>query len=132
LFWSDDELEPDEQRDTLDENGQEDVEDNDSIDLEDDDAVDEEVLASMMTGGRFTREQVLEVRDLAKSLMNSLRQRAKAWKRPLDSLMRISNLVIATKERRTGGNVWNAYQSAFPEDPEKTTRMYCFFHSFHA
>ncbi|KAF9520034.1 hypothetical protein BS47DRAFT_1387649 [Hydnum rufescens UP504] len=83
--------------------------------------LDEEVVSSMMTGGRFTWEQVLEVKGLTNDLMAGLRHCAKAWERPLDAMMRIVNLVIATKERRAGGNAWNAYQNAFPEDPEKAT-----------
>ena len=89
-----------------------------------DDDADEEVVKSMMTGGRFTREQILEVQDLTKSLMTELRQRAKKWRRPLDSVMRIANLIITTKERRVSGNVWNAFQSKYPEDPQKETRKY--------
>ncbi|KAF9503114.1 hypothetical protein BS47DRAFT_1369781 [Hydnum rufescens UP504] len=75
----------------------------------------------MMTGGCFTREQVLEVKGLANDLMAGLRHRAKAWECPLDAVMLIANLVIATKEWRAGGNAWNAYQNALPEDPEKAT-----------
>ena len=90
------------------------------------DDTNEEVITSMMTGGRFTREQILEVQDLTKSLMIGLRQCAKKWKRPLDSVMRIANLIITTKERRVGGNVWNAFQSTYPEDPQKETRKYSF------
>ncbi|KAF9520690.1 hypothetical protein BS47DRAFT_1357122 [Hydnum rufescens UP504] len=74
-------------------------------DIEDD--ADEEFVTSMMSGGRFTREQILE--------------HAKDWKRPLDSMMRIANLIIAMKERRVGGNAWNAFQSKHPEDPQKET-----------
>ena len=65
---------------------------------------------------------MLEVKDLAKTLVTTLGQCAKAWKRPLDAVMRIANLVIATKEWQVGGNAWNAYQNAFPEDPDKATR----------
>ncbi|KAF9506779.1 hypothetical protein BS47DRAFT_1367133, partial [Hydnum rufescens UP504] len=74
-----------------------------------------------MSGSHFTREQILEVQGLTKSLMLGLRQRAKDWKRPLDSMMQIANLIIATKERRVGGNAWNAFQSKHPEDPQKET-----------
>ncbi|KAF9518721.1 hypothetical protein BS47DRAFT_1416522 [Hydnum rufescens UP504] len=88
---------------------------------DDDDDLDEEVVPSMMTGGCFTREQVLEVKGLANDLMAGLRHRAKAWECPLDAVMLIANLVIATKEWRAGGNAWNAYQNALPEDPEKAT-----------
>jgi hypothetical protein len=91
-------------------------------DNDDDEEEEEEIVSSMMTGGRFTREQVLEVKDLAKTLVTTLQRCAKDWKRPLDTVMRIANLVIATKERRAGGNAWNAYQNAFPEDPDKATR----------
>ncbi|KAF9504159.1 hypothetical protein BS47DRAFT_1368997 [Hydnum rufescens UP504] len=94
---------------------------NNLINDDDDDDLDEEVVSSMMTGGRFTREQVLEVKGLANDLMAGLRHHAKAWEHPLDAVMQIVNLVIATKERRAGGNAWNAYQNAFPEDPEKAT-----------
>ncbi|KAF9517893.1 hypothetical protein BS47DRAFT_1359188 [Hydnum rufescens UP504] len=87
-----------------------------------DDDLDEEVVSSMMTGGCFTWEQVLEVKGLANGLMVGLRHCVKAWERPLDAVMWIANLVIATKERQAGGNAWNAYQNAFPEDPEKATR----------
>lgn len=118
LFW------PDE--DEIDELYEE---DEGSVDLEQE-AAEEDMFASMMTGGRFTHDQISEIRNLTKSLMDSLRRRAKAWNRPLGSLMRVSNLVITTKERRAGGNVWNAYQSSFPEDPEKETRTYHFFYSF--
>ncbi|KAF9509244.1 hypothetical protein BS47DRAFT_1397035 [Hydnum rufescens UP504] len=86
-----------------------------------DNDLDEEVVSSMMTGGCFTREQVLEVKGLANDLMVGLRHRAKAWEHPLDAVMWIVNLVIATKEQQAGGNAWNAYQNAFPEDPEKAT-----------
>ncbi|KAF9504287.1 hypothetical protein BS47DRAFT_1368903 [Hydnum rufescens UP504] len=86
-----------------------------------DDDLDEEVVSSMMTGGHFTQEQVLEVKGLANDLMVGLRHRVKAWEHPLDAVMWIANLVIATKEQRAGGNAWNAYQNAFPEDPEKAT-----------
>ncbi|KAF9505168.1 hypothetical protein BS47DRAFT_1368286 [Hydnum rufescens UP504] len=89
---------------------------------DDDNDLDKEVVSSMMTGGRFTQEQVLEVKGLANDLMAGLRHCVKAWERPLDAVMRIVNLVIATKEQRAGGNAWNAYQNAFPEDPEKATR----------
>ncbi|KAF9516409.1 hypothetical protein BS47DRAFT_1390668 [Hydnum rufescens UP504] len=88
-------------------------------DIEDD--ADEEFVMSMMSGGRFTQEQILEVQGLTKSLMLGLQQRAKDWKRPLDSVMRIANLIIATKERQVGGNAWNAFQSKHPEDPQKET-----------
>jgi hypothetical protein len=98
-----------------------DIDDDVGDDAENDDA-EEEIVSSMMTGGRFTREQVLEVKDLAKTLVTTLGRRAKAWKRPLDAVMRIANLVIATKERRAGGNAWNAFQNAFAEDPDKATR----------
>ncbi|KAF9505291.1 hypothetical protein BS47DRAFT_1368189 [Hydnum rufescens UP504] len=54
--------------------------------------------------------------------MLGLRQHAKDWKRPLDSVMQIANLIIATKERQVGGNAWNAFQSKHPEDPQKETR----------
>ncbi|KAF9509703.1 hypothetical protein BS47DRAFT_1365084 [Hydnum rufescens UP504] len=53
--------------------------------------------------------------------MLGLQQCAKDWKRPLDSMMRIANLIIATKERQVGGNAWNAFQSKHPEDPQKET-----------
>ena len=92
------------------------------VDGNDNDAEEEEIVSSMMTGGRFTHEQVLEVKDLAKTLMTTLGQHAKAWKRPLDAVMQIANLLFATKERRAGGNAWNAFQNAFPEDPDKATR----------
>jgi hypothetical protein len=105
------------------------ISDQDEDPVEDEDA-DEELVASMMTGGRFTREQILEVQDLTKSLMIGLRQRAKKWKRPLDSVMRIANLIITTKERRVSGNVWNAFQSKYPEDPKKETREYSFWPLF--
>ena len=90
------------------------------------DDTNEEVITSMMTGGRFTREQILEVQDLMKSLMIGQRQCAKKWKRPLDSVMRIANLIITTKEQRVSGNVWNAFQSTYPEDPQKESRKYYF------
>ncbi|KAF9508381.1 hypothetical protein BS47DRAFT_1397859 [Hydnum rufescens UP504] len=86
-----------------------------------DDDLDEEVVSSMMTGGRFTWEQVLEVKGLTNDLMVGLRHCAKAWEHPLDAVMWIANLVIATKEQQAGGNAWNAYQNAFPEDREKAT-----------
>ncbi|KAF9505796.1 hypothetical protein BS47DRAFT_1367818 [Hydnum rufescens UP504] len=35
--------------------------------------------------------------------------------------MWIANLIIVTKERRVGGNAWNAFQSKHPEDPQKET-----------
>jgi hypothetical protein len=98
----------------------------DDIDDGENEEAEEEIISSMMTGGRFTREQVLEVKDLAKTFATTLEQRAKAWKQPLDTVMRIANLVIATKERWAGGNAWNAYQSAFHEDPDKATRKYFF------
>ncbi|KAF9510728.1 hypothetical protein BS47DRAFT_1395699 [Hydnum rufescens UP504] len=88
-------------------------------DIEDD--ADEEFVTSMMSGGRFTREQILEVQGLTKSLMLGLQQHAKDWKHPLDSVMRIANLIIAMKERRVSGNAWNAFQSKHPEDPQKET-----------
>jgi hypothetical protein len=97
-------------------------EDEDNTLHDSDDEEEEEIVSSMMTGGRFTREQVLEVKDLAKTLVTTLQRCAKDWKRPLDTVMRIANLVIATKERRAGGNAWNAYQNAFSEDPDKATR----------
>ncbi|KAF9504257.1 hypothetical protein BS47DRAFT_1401593 [Hydnum rufescens UP504] len=65
-----------------------------------DNDLDEEVVSSMMTGGRFTWEQVLEVKGLANDLMAGLRHHVKAWECPLDAMMWIVNLVIATKERR--------------------------------
>ncbi|KAF9502961.1 hypothetical protein BS47DRAFT_1402895 [Hydnum rufescens UP504] len=58
---------------------------------------------------------------LTKSLMLGLRQHAKDWKCPLDSMMQIANLIIAMKEQRVGGNAWNAFQSKHPEDPQKET-----------
>jgi hypothetical protein len=91
----------------------------DSHDLDDDDNMDEEVVSSMMTGGCFTWEQVLEVKGLTNNLMAGLRHHAKAWGHPLDAMMQIANLVIATKEQWAGGNVWNAYQNVFPEDPRR-------------
>jgi hypothetical protein len=93
----------------------------DGHDLDDDDNdLDEEVVSSMMTGGHFTQEQVLEVKGLANNLIVGLMHCAKAWG-PLDAVMWIENLVIATEEQWAGGNVWNAYQNVFPEDPEKAT-----------
>ncbi|KAF9514731.1 hypothetical protein BS47DRAFT_1361458 [Hydnum rufescens UP504] len=97
---------------------------------DDDDDLDEEVVSSMMTGGRFTQEQVLEVKGLANDLMAGLRHCVKAWERPLDAMMWIANLVIATKEWQAGGNAWNAYQNAFPEDPEKATYIFLTFTAF--
>ncbi|KAF9508090.1 hypothetical protein BS47DRAFT_1366180 [Hydnum rufescens UP504] len=88
---------------------------------DDDDDLNEGVVSSMMTGGCFTWEQVLEVKGLTNDLMVGLRHCAKAWGCPLDAMMWIVNLVIATKEQQAGGNAWNAYQNAFPEDPEKAT-----------
>ncbi|KAF9504037.1 hypothetical protein BS47DRAFT_1401817 [Hydnum rufescens UP504] len=128
LFLSDDGYESDSNDPVAD---QEDVNnlingDND----DDDDDLDKEVVSSMVTGGHFTREQVLEVKGLANDLMAGLRHRAKAWEHPLDAMMRIANLVIATKERRAGGNAWNAYQNAFPEDPEKATYIFLTFTAF--
>jgi hypothetical protein len=65
-------------------------------DIEDD--ADKELVMSMMSGGHFTREQILEVQGLMKSLMIGLQQHAKDWKCPLDSVMQIANLIIAMKE----------------------------------
>ncbi|KAF9502652.1 hypothetical protein BS47DRAFT_1403301 [Hydnum rufescens UP504] len=111
LFYNPDERVDDEQDEGATSGQDEDIEDD----------ADEEFVTSMMSGGRFTREQILEVQGLTKSLMLGLRQRAKDWKCPLDSVMRIANLIIATKERRVGGNAWNAFQSKHPEDPQKET-----------
>ncbi|KAF9514318.1 hypothetical protein BS47DRAFT_1361827 [Hydnum rufescens UP504] len=93
---------------------------NDDNDDNDND-LDKEVVSSMMSGGHFTQEQVLGVKGLTNDLMAGLRHCAKAWGHPLDAMMWIANLVIATKEWQAGGNAWNAYQNAFPEDPEKAT-----------
>ena len=78
-------------------------------------------MSSMMTGGHFTHEQVLEVKDLAKTLMTTLGQCAKVWKCPLGAVMQIVNLAFATKEQQAGSNAWNVFQNAFPEDPDKAT-----------
>ncbi|KAF9508739.1 hypothetical protein BS47DRAFT_1365734 [Hydnum rufescens UP504] len=65
---------------------------------DDDDDLDKEVVSSMMTGGHFTWEQVLEVKGLTNDLMAGLRLCMKAWEHPLDAMMQIANLVMATKE----------------------------------
>jgi hypothetical protein len=111
LFYNPDELVDDEQDEGAISGQDEDIEDD----------ADEELVMSMMSGGCFTQEQILKVQGLTKSLMIGLRQHAKDWKCPLDSMMQIVNLIIATKEQQVGGNDWNAFQSKYPEDPQKET-----------
>ncbi|KAF9506842.1 hypothetical protein BS47DRAFT_1367063 [Hydnum rufescens UP504] len=47
-----------------------------------------------------------------------LKHKAKEWDRPLESVMRIGNLAISTREWRSAGNPWNAYQALYEKDPK--------------
>ncbi|KAF9507892.1 hypothetical protein BS47DRAFT_1419158 [Hydnum rufescens UP504] len=69
-------------------------------------------------GGPFTDEQVAEIRGIVESMNCELEHKAKEWDRPLESVMRIGNLAISTRERRSAGNPWNAYQALYKKDPK--------------
>ncbi|KAF9503483.1 hypothetical protein BS47DRAFT_1402361 [Hydnum rufescens UP504] len=89
-------------------------------DVEDDDSVAEEGDTAQIKsqGGPFTDEQVAEIRGIVESMNRELERKAKEWDRPLESVMRIGNLAISTRERRSAGNPWNAYQASYEKDPE--------------
>ncbi|KAF9503852.1 hypothetical protein BS47DRAFT_1401999 [Hydnum rufescens UP504] len=96
--------------------------DNDALFYNPDEQVDDEQDEGATSGqDEDIEDDADEEFGLTKSLMLGLQQHAKDWKRPLDSVMWIANLIIATKERRVSGNAWNAFQSKHPEDPQKET-----------
>ncbi|KAF9514702.1 hypothetical protein BS47DRAFT_1361559 [Hydnum rufescens UP504] len=80
-------------------------------DVEDDDSVAEEGDTAQIKsqGGPFTDEQVAEIRGIVESM--NLGQ-------ALESVMRIRNLAISTREWQSAGNLWNAYQASYEKDPE--------------
>ncbi|KAF9505208.1 hypothetical protein BS47DRAFT_1368251 [Hydnum rufescens UP504] len=49
-------------------------------------------------GGPFMDEQVAEIRGIVESMNRELERKAKEWDRPLESVMRIGNLAISTRE----------------------------------
>ncbi|KAF9504256.1 hypothetical protein BS47DRAFT_1401592 [Hydnum rufescens UP504] len=89
-------------------------------DVEDDDSVAEEGDTAQIKsqGGPFTDEQVAEIRGIVESMNRELEHKAKEWDRPLESVMRIGNLAISMRERRSAGNPWNAYQASYEKDPK--------------
>ncbi|KAF9507891.1 hypothetical protein BS47DRAFT_1398271 [Hydnum rufescens UP504] len=72
-------------------------------DVEDDDSVAEEGDTAQIKsqGGPFTDEQVAEIRGIVESMNRELKRKAKD-----------------TRERRSAGNPWNAYQASYEKDPE--------------
>ncbi|KAF9510129.1 hypothetical protein BS47DRAFT_1364754 [Hydnum rufescens UP504] len=46
------------------------------------------------------------------------KQKAKEWEQPLESVMRIGNLGINTRERQSGGNPWNAFHHSYEKDSD--------------
>ncbi|KAF9509726.1 hypothetical protein BS47DRAFT_1396571 [Hydnum rufescens UP504] len=89
-------------------------------DVEDDDSVAEEGDTAQIKsqGGPFTDKQVTEIRGIVESMNHELKCKVKEWDRPLESVMRIGNLAISTREQRSAGNPWNAYQASYEKDPE--------------
>ncbi|KAF9515665.1 hypothetical protein BS47DRAFT_1391330 [Hydnum rufescens UP504] len=89
-------------------------------DVEDDDSVAEEGDTAQIKsqGGPFMDEQVAEIRGIVESMNHELKHKAKEWDRPLESVMQIGNLAISTREWRSAGNPWNAYQASYEKDPE--------------
>ncbi|KAF9518949.1 hypothetical protein BS47DRAFT_1388620 [Hydnum rufescens UP504] len=77
----------------------------------------DEVLAKSL-GGPFTEQQIAEIREIVDAMNQQLEQKAKEWERPLESVMRIGNLGINTRERRSGGNPWNAFHHSYEKDSD--------------
>ncbi|KAF9506690.1 hypothetical protein BS47DRAFT_1367202 [Hydnum rufescens UP504] len=77
----------------------------------------DEVLAKSL-GGPFTEQQIAEIREIVDAMNQQLEQKAKEWERPLESVMRIGNLGINTRERRSGGNLWNAFHHSYEKDSD--------------
>ncbi|KAF9507222.1 hypothetical protein BS47DRAFT_1398849 [Hydnum rufescens UP504] len=89
-------------------------------DVEDDDSVAEEGDTAQIKsqGGPFMDEQVAEIRGIVESMNCELECKVREWDRPLESVMQIRNLAISTREQRSAGNPWNAYQASYEKDPE--------------
>jgi hypothetical protein len=69
------------------------------------------------SGGRFSSSQVSEIHAIVAKMHDEIEDKAKQWKRSTESLLRVGNVLIRTKERRSGGNPWNAFHNAFEKDP---------------
>ncbi|KAF9503027.1 hypothetical protein BS47DRAFT_1369846 [Hydnum rufescens UP504] len=77
----------------------------------------DEVLAKSL-GGPFTEQQIAEIREIVDAMNQQLEQKAKEWEQPLESVMRIGNLGINTRERQSGGNLWNAFHHSYEKDSD--------------
>jgi hypothetical protein len=73
---------------------------------------------AVLSGGRLSSSQISEIRDIVMKMHKQIEAKGKEWKRSTESLLRVGNVMITTKERRHGGNSWNAFQSTFEKDPE--------------
>jgi hypothetical protein len=82
-----------------------------------DDAEDE--TGAVLAGGRLSSSQVSEVHDIVRKMHAQIEAKAKEWRHSTESLLRVGNVVISTKERRHGGNSWNAFQSTFERDSDE-------------
>lgn len=71
----------------------------------------------ILSGGRLSSSQVSEIQAIVAKMYDEIEDKAKQWKRSTESLLRVGNILINTKERRHGGNPWNSFHNAFEKDP---------------
>jgi hypothetical protein len=70
-----------------------------------------------LSGGRLSLSQVSEIHAIVAKMHDEIEAKAKQWKRSTESLLRVGNVLVNTKERRHGGNSWNSFHNAFEKDP---------------
>ena len=79
----------------------------------------EDETGEVLSGGRLSSAQISEVHAIVMKMREQIEAKAKEWKHSTESLLRVGNILISTKERRHGGNSWNAFQSSFERDTDE-------------